>query len=258
MTKKEKPLIFITNDDGVQAKGINELIDVVRPLGEIVVVAPDGARSGMSGAITSINPIRLNLIKQENDLTVYSCSGTPVDCVKLGVSQVLKRRPDLILSGINHGSNAGVCVIYSGTVGATLEGCILGIPSLAVSLTDHDHNADFSEAVKYAKYVAELVLEEGLPQNTCLNLNVPNIPQVKGLKVATQTKGFWDKEFLEAKDPTGKPVYWLTGAFFNEDPNNMENDEWALSQGYASVVPLKVDMTDYEALSKIRHWEKNV
>jgi 5'-nucleotidase len=254
MSKNKQPLIFITNDDGIQAKGINELIEGIRSLGEIVVIAPDVPRSGMSSAISALNPIRLNLIKKEKDLTIYSCTGTPVDCVKLGVNEILDRKPDLIVSGINHGSNSAICVIYSGTVGATLEGCILGIPSVGVSLTDHSPSADFTQAVKYGKSVAEKILKDGLPKGICLNLNVPNIPNVKGLKVCSQTPGYWTKEFQTAKDPTGKTIYWLTGEFLNEDPDNEQNDEWALSHGYAALVPLQLDMTAHEFL-KIMNYE---
>jgi 5'-nucleotidase len=256
MTKTSKPLLLITNDDGFQAAGINQLIEAVRPLGEIVVVAPDGPRSGMSSAITSINPIRMQLLKKEEDLTVYSCSGTPVDCVKLGLNKILDRKPDLLLAGINHGSNSAICVIYSGTIGATLEGCINGIPSLGVSLTDYSPTADFTMAGKYGKIISEKVLKNGLPQGVCLNLNVPSVPDVKGLKVCSQTKGSWIKEFREAEDQVGKPVYWLTGEFSNEDPANEHNDEWALDHGYAALVPLKIDMTAYDFLETIKTWER--
>jgi 5'-nucleotidase len=180
MSENRKPLIFITNDDGIHAKGINELIEGLRSLGEIVAIAPDRVRSGMSSAISSLDPIHLNLVRKEENITLYSCSGTPVDCVKLGINQILERKPDVVISGINHGSNAAICVIYSGTVGAALEGCILGIPSIGVSLTDHSLDADFTQAVKYGKIVAENVLKDGLPQGVCFNLNIPAIPDVKG------------------------------------------------------------------------------
>ena len=255
MTKENKPLLLLTNDDGVQASGLNTLIDTIRPLGEIVVVAPNVPRSGMSSAITVFNPIRATLLKKEEGLTVYSCTGTPVDCVKLAVNNLLDRKPDILLSGINHGSNAAICVIYSGTMGAAFEGCIVGIPSVGISLTDHSLQADFSEAVKYGKSVAEKVLANGLPEGICLNLNIPNIPDVKGLKVCSQTKGLWTKEFMEMKDPSGKPVYWLTGNFYNKEPDNTLSDEWALDQGYAALVPLRIDMTDYSFLEKIKNWE---
>ncbi|MDR1632082.1 MAG: 5'/3'-nucleotidase SurE [Dysgonamonadaceae bacterium] len=256
MTDSKKPLILITNDDGVHALGINRLIEAIAPLGEVVVVAPDGPRSGMSSAITSMNPIRVSLLKDEKDLKIYACTGTPVDCVKIGIDRLLGRKPDLLVSGINHGSNAAVAVIYSGTVGAALEGCIIGVPSLAVSLTNYSHHADFSEAAKFGKSVAEKVLKEGLPKGICLNLNVPDIPKVKGLKVGSQTAGRWTKEFEEMKDPSGKSVYWLTGEFFNEEPGNENNDEWALANGYAALVPLHIDMTAYHFIEKIRNWEE--
>ncbi|MDR1763932.1 MAG: 5'/3'-nucleotidase SurE [Dysgonamonadaceae bacterium] len=256
MTKRDKPLILITNDDGIQAKGINKLIEAVRELGELVVVAPDSHRSGMSSAITALTPLRANLVKKEENLTVYACTGTPVDCIKLGLNELLdNRRPDLIISGINHGSNAAVCVIYSGTIGAALEGCIAGIPSLGVSLTNHSPEADFTQAAELGRIIAERVLEEGLPKGVCLNLNVPDVQKVRGLKVCTQTKGYWTKEYMPAKDAVGKTVYWLTGEFFNEEPYNKQSDEWALSQGYAALVPLQVDMTAYEFMKSIPNWE---
>ena len=248
---------MLTNDDGVQALGLNSLIDAVRPLGEVIVVAPDRPRSGMSGAITVGNPIRAALVKKEVGLTVYSCTGTPVDCVKLGLNKLLDRKPDVLLSGMNHGSNASICVVYSGTVGAALEGCINGIPSLAISLTDLSPSADFSQAAKYGKQVAEKLLTSGLPQGICLNLNVPDISSVKGLKVCSQTKGYWIKEFLEMKDPSERTVYWLTGDFWNEELENKRSDEWALNQGYAALVPLQIDMTAYSFLEKIKDWENS-
>jgi len=256
MVKENKPLLLLTNDDGVQALGLISLIEAVRPLGEIVVVAPDSPRSGMSSAITAFNPIRATLLKKEEGLTVYSCTGTPVDCVKLGMNKLLDRKPDILLSGINHGSNAAICVIYSGTMGAAFEGCVVGIPSIGISLTDHSPCADFSQAVKYGKLVTEKVLANGLPEGICLNLNVPDVPDVKGLKVCSQTKGYWTKEFAEMKDPVGRTVYWLTGDFFNQEPDNTYSDEWALDQGYAALVPLHIDMTDYSFLEKIKDWEQ--
>jgi 5'-nucleotidase len=258
MTKENKPLLLLTNDDGIWASGLNNLIEAIRPLGEIVVVAPDLPRSGMSGAITHATPIRINLIKKEEDLTVYSCTGTPVDCVKLGLNKLLDRKPDMLLSGINHGSNAAVCIFYSGTIGAVFEGCLHDIPSLGISLTDLSPGADFTQAVKYGKQVAENVLAAGLPEGICLNLNVPDTPDVKGLKVCSQTKGYWTKEYMEMKDPVGRTVYWLTGEFLNEEPENKLGDEWALSQGYAALVPLCIDMTAYSFLEKIKKFIYNI
>jgi 5'-nucleotidase len=253
MIKNSKPLILITNDDGVHAKGITELIRGVRDLGKIVVIAPEGPRSGMSSAISSVDPVRLALEHEEEDLAVYSCSGTPVDCIKLGINEIMERRPDLVLSGINHGSNSAICVIYSGTMGAAMEGCILGVPSMGISLTDRSSRADFSQAVWYGKTVAKKILEQGLPKGVCLNLNVPNIPEVKGLKVCTQTMGYWAKEFKKTKDASGYPIYWLTGVFSNQEPDNEQTDEWMLAQGYAALVPIQVDMTAYQYLEAMKN-----
>ncbi|MDH8700757.1 5'-nucleotidase [Dysgonomonadaceae bacterium PH5-43] len=255
---KNKPLILVTNDDGVRAKGINELIKHIADLGRIVVVAPEYPQSGMSSAITSINPLRVKLLSDNENLKIYSCSGTPVDCVKLGVNELLERKPDIVVSGINHGSNAGISVIYSGTMGAAIEGCIFGIPSVGLSLTDHDYDADFSEALKYCRMVVENVIKHSLPKGVCLNLNVPNIDNVKGLKVCSQTKGKWTQEFQPSKDPSGKTIYWLTGEFDNEDKDNKENDDWALDNGYAALVPVQIDMTAYHFMESLKEWEVNL
>lgn len=247
-----RPLILITNDDGFRAKGINCLIEELKALGEIVVFAPDGHRSGMSSAITSQIPIQVKKEKEEENLTVYSCSGTPVDCVKLAMNEILGKKPDLLVSGINHGSNAAVCVLYSGTMGAALEGAVFGIDSIGISLTDHNPDADFSEAARYARLIAEKVLKDGLPEGVCLNVNVPENRKPKGIKVCTQTKGRWINEFKKEKEPG---LFWLTGNFRNDDPENAESDEWALAHGFVSVVPTKVDMTSYDFISSIKHWE---
>lgn len=251
-----KPLILITNDDGYQAKGINALIDSVKGLGEIVVVAPDGPRSGMSSAITSIHAIRTHLVKSEPDLKIYSCTGTPVDCVKLGISQILDRKPDLVISGINHGTNASICVLYSGTMGAAMEGCLFKVPSVGFSLLDHAHDADFSTSMKYTRSISQHVLKEGLPIGTCLNVNIPMGNNLKGTKICRQTAGQWVDEFKISKDGANKNVYWLTGRFENDEPLDEATDEWALAQGYVTIVPVKVDMTDHAFARAIKSWEE--
>ena len=251
-----KPLILVTNDDGYQAKGINALVNELRTLGDVIVFAPDGARSGMSSAITSEIPIRVNKRSEEEGLIIYSCTGTPVDCVKLALDEVLDRKPDLLVSGINHGSNAAICILYSGTMGAALEGTIFGIDSIGISLTNHAPDADFTEAARYAKTIAQRVLKEGLPPGVCLNVNVPDNITPKGIKVCTQTKGQWINEFCKTTDARGKDIYWLTGDFRNDEPDNTLSDEWALANGYVSVVPSKIDLTAYETIARIKHWEE--
>lgn len=250
----EKPLILITNDDGVEAKGINELIECLRDLGDLVVFAPDGPRSGMASAITSIIPIKYSLVKKENGLTIYSCTGTPVDCVKLAINVVLDRKPDLLVSGINHGGNMAICVQYSGTMGAAAEGCIFGVSSIGISVLDHRANADFTESCRLGRMLARRVLKEGLPHGTYLNLNVPDLPVVKGMKVCRQADGQWTNEFVRSENAAGEPVYWLAGAFENTKPIHQDNDTLALDNGYASLVPCKIDVTDYDFMNKINNW----
>lgn len=256
--KNKKPLILVTNDDGYLAKGIKVLVDSLIGLGDIVVVAPDGPRSGMSSAITSIQPIRYHLINQdkENSVTVYSCTGTPVDCVKLGISEVLGRNPDILVSGINHGSNASICVLYSGTMGAAIEGTIFGVPSIGFSLLDHHSDADFTHTEKIIKSVSEKILHSGLPKGICLNVNIPHADiALKGIKVCKQAKGKWIEEFKKSADGSGKDVFWLTGSFENHDPLDKQTDEWALANGYVSIVPIEVDMTANEYIDTFKSLE---
>lgn len=251
----DRPLILITNDDGVEAKGIKELTECLRDLGDLVVFAPDGPRSGMSSAITAENPIKYTLVKKENGLTVYKCSGTPVDCVKLAINEVLDRKPDLLVSGINHGGNMAIAVLYSGTMGAAAEGCVFGVPSMGVSLLDHHEDADFTESCRLGRMVARRVLKEGLPTGTYLNLNVPKTDAVKGLKICRQAVGKWVNEYKRSENGAGKPVFWLTGSFENAKPIHPDNDMLALDSGYASLVPCKLDVTDYEWKEKYKGWE---
>ena len=248
---KQKPLILITNDDGFRAKGINELIKALRGRGELIVFAPDGPRSGMSSAITSLTPLKYDTVLQEDDLTIFSCNGTPVDCVKLAINEVLDREPDLLVSGINHGGNMAICVNYSGTMGAAAEGCIFGIPSIGLSVLDHRPDADFRECCRLGIKVIDDVLAHGLPHGTYLNLNVPVVERVKGLKVCHQADGRWIKEFQRSENASGHPVFWLTGEFRNDD-SRADNDMLALDNGFATLVPCKVDVTDYQFLKELR------
>ena len=251
----EKPLILITNDDGVQAKGINALVECLKDLGELVVFAPDGPRSGMGSAITSLVPLTYKLLKKEDGLTVYSCSGTPVDCVKLAINEILDRKPDMLVSGINHGGNMAICVNYSGTMGAAAEGCVFDVPSLGVSLMDHKADADFTESCRLGRMIARRVLKEGLPRGTYLNLNIPDLPQVKGMKICRQADGRWTNEFMRSENASGDPVFWLSGFFENAKPIHQDNDTLALDSGYASLVPCKLDVTDYEFMKQLNDWE---
>lgn len=253
----DRKLILISNDDGIHAKGLEKLIEVVMPFGDVVVVAPGKGESGMSHAITMKHPVRIRKISEEPGLTKYSCSGTPVDSVKLALNKILTRKPDFIFSGINHGSNSSISVIYSGTLGAVTEGCFNGIPSAGFSLLDHDPDADFTLACKYSSKIINNVIKHSLPDGTCLNVNFPVIPadEIRGIKVCRQATGVWKEEYDKRIDPYGSDYYWLTGDFNNFEPDAEDTDEWALKNKYVSVVPIKVDFTSFEALDIIRKWD---
>ena len=250
---QKKPLILITNDDGYMAEGIIALSEAMKELGDIVVFAPDWHRSGMSSAISTSQPLRYQKYKEEKGADYYLCNGTPVDCVKLALNEILDRKPDLVISGINHGSNAGISVLYSGTMGAAIEGCVFNIPSIGFSLCDHSSKANFSETVKVAVTVAKSVLENELPKGVCLNVNVPK-GKVKGIRVTSQTQGQWVNEYKKSEDGAGREVYWMTGNFENWEIDNDNSDEWALANGYASVVPVKIDMTAYDFIPELKKW----
>ncbi len=256
---KNKPLILISNDDGITAPGIRVLVDCMRPLGEVVVVAPDSPQSGMGHAITINHPLRL--VKSDyfgDEVLAYQCSGTPADCVKLALDKVLPRRPDLLVSGINHGSNSSINVIYSGTMSAAMEGAIDGLQAIGFSLLDYSMEADFSVAAKVVTQVARKVLDKKLPIDCLLNVNIPNIPEseLKGIKVCRQAKAKWVEEFDERDDPYSRKYFWLTGKFVNMDSGE-DTDEWALQNGYASVVPVQFDLTAHHAISVINNWNLN-
>jgi len=255
----KKPVILVTNDDGITAPGIRALIKVMRTIGEVVVVAPDKPQSGTGHSITLDRPLRLNELKVDGKNKEYSCSGTPVDCVKLAVNIVMHRKPDLLVSGINHGSNSSINVIYSGTMSAAVEGALEGVPSVGFSLLSHSFGADFSVAQKYAKAIAENALKHGMPKGTCLNVNIPNLPQdkIKGVKVCRQANANWQEEFDVRKDPYGKKYYWLTGVFKNFDHGD-DTDEWALANGYISMVPVQYDITAHHAIPLINDWAYDI
>jgi len=258
--KKDKPLILIINDDGITAPGIRNLIQVMNSLGNVVVVAPDGPQSGMGHAITLNSTLRADKIKiDEGPQEEYSVSGTPVDCVKLAVNVVLDRKPDMIVSGINHGSNSSINIIYSGTMSAAVEGALESIPSIGFSLCDFSWEADFEPAKKYIKSIAQEVLAKGLPDGTCLNVNIPkaNGQPYKGIKVCRQARANWEEEFDVRKDPRGRNYYWLTGKFVNYD-HGQDTDEWALENNYISVVPVTTDLTAHHAMQTINAFDFEV
>lgn len=251
---KQKKLIFVSNDDGVDAPGLASLIDMVKPYGDVFVVAPEHGQSGMSHSISLLKPLRVKTHKKENGLTICSVPGTPVDCVKLAVNQLLPRKPDIMVSGINHGSNAAISVIYSGTMGAAIESSLYGIPSIGFSLLDHSKYADFSVAKNHGLKIFTTILQKKLPTGVALNVNFPVVDEkdFKGFKVCKQTKGVWKEDFEKRVDPYGLDYYWLTGEFLNFEPEDKETDEYALMNNYASIVPVKIDFTEYQMIEELK------
>jgi 5'-nucleotidase len=255
---KTRPLILLSNDDSVKASGLAALIEMLSPFGDLFVVAPDVPRSGASHALTVTTPITIEKIRESENLTVYSCSGTPTDCVKVAMSCLIPRRPDLMVSGINHGSNSSVSVIYSGTMGAAIEAAMLGIPAIGFSLCDHSPDADFSTAIRYGKTIVGEAMTGGIPKGITLNINIPALPfdEIKGIKACRQNKGMWNEDFIMKPHPvTGEKLYWLTGYYHNEEAGAEGTDETALSNGYISIVPTHFDLTAYEAVEEIKRFE---
>jgi 5'-nucleotidase len=251
----QQPTILVVNDDGITAPGIKVLIEAMQQLGRVVVVAPDSPQSGMGHAITIGKPLRLDAVKLYEGIEMYKCSGTPVDCVKLAVNRVFKgTKPDLCVSGINHGLNHSINVLYSGTMSAAVEGAIEGIPAIGFSLDDYTEQANFAPAAPFIKQIAEQVLEHGLPQGTLLNVNFPNTADLKGIKICRQARGKWAEEFDERMDPYKRPYYWLTGEFQLNDQGE-DTDVWALAHNYVSVVPVQFDMTAHHAISLLNGWK---
>ena len=256
---KSKPVILVTNDDGINAPGIRVLVEVMKELGTVVVVAPDSPQSGMGHAITIENPLRLERVEVFKDVESYECTGTPVDCVKLAVDKIIKGKPALCVSGINHGSNSSINVIYSGTMSAAVEASIEGITAIGFSFLNYEHTANLDLPRRVVRDVTKLVLKSGLPDNVLLNVNIPNIAvsKYKGLKICRQAVAKWEEEFTERLDPRGKKYYWLTGKFVNYDEGK-NTDEWALSHGYASVVPVQYDLTAHHAIRYLNNnWKLN-
>ena len=254
----QKPLILVTNDDGITAPGIRYLIEIMNELGEVVVVAPDSPQSGKGHAVTLDTTMYCDPMPSKNGATrEYACSGTPADCVKIAKHEVLNgRMPDLCVSGINHGSNASINVIYSGTMSAAIEAGTEGIPAIGFSLLDPSWNADFSQARSYIKHIAEKVLANGLPKGTVLNVNIPNLckEEIKGVKICRQARSRWIESFDKRVNPQGRVYYWMTGTFVNQDEGT-DTDQWALENGYISVVPMQFDLTAHQYLQTLQQWD---
>ncbi len=248
---EQRKLILVTNDDGYQAQGICVLTSLMRKLGDVIVVAPDGVRSGAACSVAANIPVSLNVVKEETGMRVVACSGTPVDCVKLALEQVCDHRPDLVVSGINHGDNASISVHYSGTIGAVLEACMKGIPSVGYSLRTNKSDCDFTPYNDVVVNVARYVLLNGLPIDVCLNVNFPEVESLSGLRVARLARGKWSSEWASAHNPRGGNFFWLTGMFSNLEPEAEDTDYWALDHGYAAVTPLQLDMTAYDSLQRL-------
>ncbi|GAA4276845.1 5'/3'-nucleotidase SurE [Aquimarina mytili] len=254
---QKRPLILVTNDDGITAPGIRALISVMNEIGDVFVVAPDSPQSGMGHAITVNNTLYCDSIVVDKNAPQkeYSCSGTPADCVKMASRQILDRQPDLCVSGINHGSNAAINVIYSGTMSAAVEAGIEGIPAIGFSLLDYSMDANFEPSKKYVKKIVENVLKNGLPKGVVLNVNIPRLPaeDIKGIKICRQANAHWVEEFDKRVNPMGREYYWLSGKFINEDKGE-DTDEWALRQGYVSVVPTQFDLTAHQFIQELNNW----
>ncbi|GAA5028857.1 5'-nucleotidase SurE [Marivirga lumbricoides] len=258
----KRPLILVSNDDGITSKGIRHLVETMKSLGEVVVVAPNSPQSGMGHAITIGNTLRLDPTDiYGSDVQAYECSGTPADCVKLAKHHVLKdRNADLIVSGINHGSNTSISVLYSGTMSAAIEGAVEGVPSIGFSLCDYGHDADFDHTLPYVKAIAEQVLKTGLPKYTTLNVNFPpkRNEDLKGVKICRQAHAKWQEEFDQRYDPNGRRYFWMAGNFVNHDKGE-DNDEWAIANNYVSVVPCQFDLTAHHTISVLNdEWDINI
>ena len=257
MTSK-RPLILVTNDDGIHAPGIRFLIEIMNTFGDVVVVAPDAPQSGMGHAITINDTLYCEAIKviKDEPQKEYSCSGTPVDCVKIAINEILKRKPDLCVSGINHGSNSSINVIYSGTMSAAVEAGTQGIAAIGFSLLDYSIEADFKPSEQFIKSIVSQCLSNGMPNGVVLNVNIPKLSEnkINGIKICRQANGHWEEQFDKRTNPFGKDYYWLTGKFINNDKGE-DTDEWALENGYISVTPTQYDLTAYHAIKDINNWE---
>lgn len=258
MKQSKRPRILVVNDDGVTAPGIKVLMETMQELGDVVVVAPEGAQSGMGHAITIGKPLRIDQVDWHESITMYKTNGTPVDCVKLAVNQIFKgEKPDICVSGINHGLNHSINVLYSGTMSAAVEGAIEGIPSIGFSYDDFSFDADFSACKPYIKSITQQVLQNGIPPHSLLNVNFPNVPEIKGIKICRQANAKWAEEFDERVDPYKRQYYWLTGKFQLQDRGE-DTDAWALQNGFVSIVPVQYDMTAHHVIPTLNAWSFDV
>lgn len=252
--EKDDKLILLTNDDGLYAAGLKTLLEVMEEFGKVVLISTLESMSGMSQALTVKTPIRVKLLDENDHHRVYACNGTPTDSIKLAVNQLLERKPDYVAAGINHGANASVSVLYSGTMAAALEGCLYGITSVGFSLNSFSPTADFTVCKDFIRIVMKKLASEPLPAGVCLNVNIPATERekIKGIRICRQSRGNWKEEFEKRKDPMGKTYYWLTGFFNNHEPDSVDTDEWALANNYVSVVPVSVDMTAHWYLENLK------
>ena len=252
----KRPLLLISNDDGYLAKGINCLVEMLSDLGDIIVCAPEDARSGFSCAFSATAPLRLQCRAQRPGVEIWSCTGTPVDCVKMALAEIVPRTPDLVIGGINHGDNASVNAHYSGTMGVTLEGCMKYIPSVAFSLCDHREDADFEPLRPLIHEIIQRVLHEGLPLGVCLNVNFPLLEEsgYKGVRVCRMAKGTWGQEVTKCHHPRGYDYWWMVGSYTNDEPEAEDTDNWALTHGFVAITPTQIDVTAYQAMDKIKSW----
>ncbi len=252
--KANRPLFLISNDDGVHAKGINFLIEVLRPMADLFVMAPDSPRSGAGCSLTGTQPVTYKVLRKEKGLTVCSCSGTPVDCVKLALGQVMKQEPDLVIGGVNHGDNSSINAHYSGTMGVAFEGAMQGFPSIAFSLCDHNPDADFAPLATYVAHLATKAMAFALPPQTCLNVNFPKAEKFKGIRVCRMANAQWTDEFVQRRHPHGGKYYWLAGEIRDREADAQDTDRWALANGYVAVTPTAVDVTAYNIIPALSEY----
>ena len=247
-----QPLILISNDDGYEAKGIRCLVDMLRDKGRIVVCAPEAARSGFSCAFSATTPLTLTLRERQGDnVEIWSSNGTPVDCVKLALSEILDRKPDIVIGGINHGDNGSVNTHYSGTMGVTIEGCMKYLPSVAFSLCNHEEDADFEPLRPYVRRFFDHVLSHGLPKGVCLNINFPVATEFRGVRLCRMAPGTWGQEITRCHHPRGYDYFWMVGHYNNDEPEAEDTDNWAVTHGYVSITPTRIDVTAYEAFEEL-------